>query len=880
MKKILAILLALAMIFSLAACGDKGGVAPSSVEDGNNPLAVEQGDPVEEPYVEEVPAANVLDAANPIPADTGTLALTAQEFPEANLILNLPEGVTARLEETENGQTFVYVTDDAGLWQLRFEPVIYVNNAVNNASNNMIYAGQSIKQDWSEDVPTTLGGFPARVWANNILPGWLYPDNEQDIPAVDVVVDYGETLVGRWYGMHIRLTAQNPTEETNIYELLYLRHVRAVLQNFEAISTPDGQTLSGGGITVTLPARWDAKAGDVSVVSSVHSDELNGSISFTSAAPADPAAAAANRGEVVGTKTFGGREYYCVIEENGDPSDPEAMVYYTLSLFSEFSEERCLHIFVNFRGFYHEEYEALLDYDVFVDVMNSIVVDPSGYQAPGTAAADGFHAYVGELESYDGSETELEIPAVIGDMEITTIAWGAFAGNENITSVVIPEGVTVIDGTAFEDCVNLETVVFPDSLMAIGAYAFRNCPKLTNVVLPDAVAFVGGHAFDGTGSGSFTGSGAVYDYGCFAYSTFDTISFAAGAELYGDYMFSGSTVSEVNLPEDLLYLSMGAFSGCQNLREIVLPDSLLAIGESCFTNMGCLNITLSESLEAIPYSCFSSTVMDTLVIPESVTEIGDYAIFDANYVYLKNPNVTLGESAIDADYLYIADAKNFVFPDYAAIWAQNVCLEGVYDPADIQGDLAAQGISNQVYLPMDATMEETVALDEYLLSIGMEEIAWIGTGSLLIPESTEGYEMDGSTITGYTGTNPVLSVPYNVMQYDGTFWYTQVVTSIADSAFANAGITVAYFAGNCWDGVGAKILEGNDGLTDIWFNTVILSDMDAGTIYGPETFAGVPETITVHIPAAVGEADRPAVEDYLKSCGIPETATFDYYSLR
>ena len=83
---------------------------------------------------------------------------------------------------------------------------------------------------------------------------------------------------------------------------------------------------------------------------------------------------------------------------------------------------------------------------------------------------------MGELESYDGNETELEIPAVIGDMEITTIGWGAFAGNENITSVVIPEGVVVIDGTAFEDCVNLETVVLPESLMGIGGYAFRNCP--------------------------------------------------------------------------------------------------------------------------------------------------------------------------------------------------------------------------------------------------------------------------------------------------------------------------------------------------------------------------------------------------------------------
>ena len=872
MKKLLALLLAALMLFQLAACGNKDG--NPSVEDGNNPLAVDSN------YEEEVPAANVLDAANPIPADTGTLELSPQEFPEANLTLNLPQGVTAWCEEDDTGRMYVYVTDDEGVWQLRFEPTVYPQNAVANVETNTTYGGQSVKRDWSDDISTTLVGFPARVWAYNVLPGWIMPESETFVPAVDVVMDYGETLVGRWYGMHIRLTAQNPTADTNIYELLYLRHVRAVLQNFVPMTTPDGQTVSGGGITVTLPARWEAKTGGTSVVSSVHSDEFSGGINFTSAIPANPAEAADNWGEGAFVTSFGGKDYYCVIEEKGDPDDDLALSYYTMSLFSEFSEERCLHIFANLRGFTPEDYKALLEYDVFVDVMNSIAIDPSGYQAPGTASADGYNAYVNELESYDGSETQLEIPAVIGDMEITTIGWGAFAGNDTITSVVIPEGVAIIDGTAFEDCVNLETVVFPESLMAIGAYAFRNCPKLTNVILPDAVAFVGGHAFDGTGTGSFAGSGALYDYGCFDSSTFDRISFAAGAELYGDYMFADSTVSEVNLPEDLYYLSQGAFSNCRNLRKLVLPDTLRELAEGCFTNMGLLNITLPEGLTYIPYNSFSSTTLDTLVIPESVTEIEDYAIYDANYVHIQNPNVTLGQMAIDAEYLYISDAKNFVFPDYTAIFAYNVCLEGIYDPADIQGDLSAQEIYTQVYLPLDASMDESAALDSYLLSIGMEEIAWIGTGSLLIPEETSSFQMDGTTISGYNGNIPVLSVPYNVMCHEDGMWYTQLVEGIADGAFANCGITIAYFPGNFWGGVGARILEGNDGLTDIWFNTLILEDMNYGDIYGSETFAGIPETVTVHIPAAVGDANRTAVEDYLKSCGMPETVTFDYYSLR
>lgn len=234
MKRILALLLALCLLLSLVACSKTEPMeipsntteAPSNIP-GETELAAPKQEEVtpgqdEVPYVEELPAANTLDAANPIPADTGTLALTPVTFEDANLILNLPEGTTATEGEGTDNNASICVTSDDGVWKLYFEPYKDGRNLLSFITTSIKYGGEPIKQDWSQDVSTTLGGFPVRVWANNILVGWLRPENRQDSPAVDLIVDYGETLAGPWYGMHIRLEAQNPTDDTNIYELLYL----------------------------------------------------------------------------------------------------------------------------------------------------------------------------------------------------------------------------------------------------------------------------------------------------------------------------------------------------------------------------------------------------------------------------------------------------------------------------------------------------------------------------------------------------------------------------------------------------------------------------------------------------------------------------------
>lgn len=67
----------------------------------------------------------------------------------------------------------------------------------------------------------------------------------------------------------------------------------------------------------------------------------------------------------------------------------------------------------------------------------------------------------------------------------------------DLTSVVIPEGVTKIGYSAFAYRCNLSIVTFPNTLTRIEAYAFENT-KLSNISIPSKLEYIGSKAFGGT----------------------------------------------------------------------------------------------------------------------------------------------------------------------------------------------------------------------------------------------------------------------------------------------------------------------------------------------------------------------------------------------
>ena len=72
-----------------------------------------------------------------------------------------------------------------------------------------------------------------------------------------------------------------------------------------------------------------------------------------------------------------------------------------------------------------------------------------------------------------------------------------YIGEEGVTEVTIPDGVTSIGERAFSGCTYLKSITISDRVTSIGNYAFRYCTGLKGITIPGSVKSIGECAFWG-----------------------------------------------------------------------------------------------------------------------------------------------------------------------------------------------------------------------------------------------------------------------------------------------------------------------------------------------------------------------------------------------
>ena len=103
-----------------------------------------------------------------------------------------------------------------------------------------------------------------------------------------------------------------------------------------------------------------------------------------------------------------------------------------------------------------------------------------------------FDPVTGTITGYIGESKDVSIPPSINNVQVEHIGDNAFYVKQ-LTSVIIPDGVTTIGSEAF--CWNdLTKVTIPDSVTEIQAGAFY-ANLLTSVIIPDSVTRIEAHAF-------------------------------------------------------------------------------------------------------------------------------------------------------------------------------------------------------------------------------------------------------------------------------------------------------------------------------------------------------------------------------------------------
>ena len=187
-----------------------------------------------------------------------------------------------------------------------------------------------------------------------------------------------------------------------------------------------------------------------------------------------------------------------------------------------------------------------------------------------------------------------------------------------MTSVEIGDGVTSIGDEAFEYCDSLTSVEIPDSVTSIGYSAFRGCTSLTSITV---------------------------DQNNTVYKSIDGNLYSKDGTMFIQYAI-GKKDTSFSIPDSVTSIGDGAFLYCSSLTSVVIPDSVTSIGSSAF--YGCSSLTSvyitdltawckisfdNSSANPLYYAgnlYLNNELVTDLVIPDSVTSIGDFAFYDCD----------------------------------------------------------------------------------------------------------------------------------------------------------------------------------------------------------------------------------------------------------
>ena len=448
----------------------------------------------------------------------------------------------------------------------------------------------------------------------------------------------------------------------------------------------------------------------------------------------------------------------------------------------------------------------------------------------------------------DDTKGDIVIPSTLGGCPVTAINDFAFQSCADITSVVIPEGVTIIGHHAFDDCIAMTAIEIPEGVTEIGGYAFE-ASGLTSITFPASLSlfsqwngFASGSALKDCSAlttirflgqvpegleglfGSRSSPPAVtikyppeleYDWRVALTQTFPSLvlrEVVNGIEwsfmIVDEQVFIGNgegnnatknvtgvpieTQGAITIPSELggfpvTGLSAGAFRLCESLTSVEIPEGVTTIGDYAFDTCRAMqSIAIPSTVTNIGENAFwGCSSLISVAIPGGVTEINERTFYGCS---------SLTEVVIPEG---VTEIGGYAFNGCSALTSVTI-PEGVTEI----GVSAFNGCSalTEVIIP-----ESVTEIDGYAFS------RCSSLTSVVIPEGVT--EIDGYVFSGCSSLTSVV-IPEGVTSignqaFKGCSSLTSVVipasvTSIGHNAFSGCPVETVVFRGDVPDGVSAS----------------------------------------------------------------------------
>ena len=485
------------------------------------------------------------------------------------------------------------------------------------------------------------------------------------------------------------------------------------------------------------------------------------------------------------------------------------------------------------------------------------------------------------ITGYTGSGGTVTIPTTINGMNVTAIGTNAFANNNSIYSVTIPNITASIGDYAFANCANLGTVTILNTLpgnygVKIGGYTFYQDSSLTSVMISDSVSAIGVYAFSQSGLSSFTvaenvGPAVIFDHAfeyCTSLSSFtiptNTVSIRTNA------FFACSSLTSITIPEAVTNISIQVFDLCSHLMAIgVAPENsaFSSVGGVLFNNGQTTVVAYPEgkagayvipsgvtSITAYAFdSCYSLT---EITIPGTVTSVGDNAF--SSCVRMTNAALLNGVTTIGNHMFDSCSLSSVTIPASVTTIGNDaffLCnLTSVTIPGNVNtiGAQAFDGCEElaSVTIPGKAT---SIGLAAFASCVSLKAINvdssnpdYVGVNGVLFNKNkTALIQYPGGAVGAYSIPNTVTSIEAYAFEDSQALTGLTIPTSVTSiGTYAFEGSTVTNLIIPSVTSIGDYAFDGANHLTSVTFSAGLTS-------IGNSVFSSCGALTSVTIPNSV-----------------------------